>query len=143
MEQKQSFEQGDVASVREMLAGSGYSLKAIDYYLNKASMGVIDDADQASELVGSCGDTMKVYFKMSDGIITDVKYQVLGCPGAVSAAMAAADLAKGKRLEEARKLNDGDVFRVLEELPATKHHCIQLAVKTLHKAIDDYRNANR
>ena len=57
----------------------------------------------------------------------------------VSAAMAAVDIVKGKNLDFARKMTDGDVFNVLEDLPAKKHHCIQLAVKTMHKAIDEAR----
>lgn len=81
---------------------------------------------------------MSICIKVEDGVIHDAKYQVLGCPGAVASAMAAVDLVKGKTLDEARSLNDGDIFRLLENIPAKKHHCIQLAVKTLQKALDEY-----
>jgi nitrogen fixation NifU-like protein len=121
-----------------MLANSGYSATAIRYFLDKPNIGTISDPDHATEMTGSCGDTMSVSLKFENGAIRDIKYQVLGCPGAVAAAMAVADLAKGKTIEEARTLNDGHVFRLLEEIPATKHHCIQLAVKTLHKALAEY-----
>jgi len=101
-------------------------------------MGSIPDAELKSEMTGTCGDTMGVYVKMNNGTIADAKYEVLGCAGAISAAMAAVDLIKGRSLEYARGLNDGDIFTVLEEIPVKKHHCIQLAVKTLHKAIDEF-----
>ncbi len=123
----------------KMLADSGYSVKAIRYYLEKQFMGDLPEADQISEMQGTCGDTMKVYLKIDQGLVTDARYQVLGCPGAISAAMAAVDLIKGKSIEYARSLNDGDIFTVLENIPAKKHHCIQLAVKALHKAIDEYK----
>jgi nitrogen fixation NifU-like protein len=125
------------ASVREMLSCSGYSEKAIDYYLNQPSMGTLSDANQVSELTGACGDTMRVYLKVDQGRIIDAKMQVLGCPGAVASAMAAMELIKGKTVKQAKRLTDRDVFRVLEELPDQKQHCIRLAVKTVQKALDE------
>ena len=124
--------------MRKMLAEAGYSQQAIQYYIEKPHMGSIPDAELKSEMTGTCGDTMGIWVKMDNGIIQDAKYEVMGCAGAVSAAMAAVDLIKGHSLEFARALNDGDIFKVLEEIPVKKHHCIQLAVKTLHKAIDAY-----
>ena len=82
-----------------------------------------------------------VYLKVAHGKVTDVMYQVMGCAGAVSAAMAAVDLVKGEKVEDARNLEDGDIFRVLEDIPVKKHHCIQLAVKALHKTIDAYQQS--
>lgn len=143
MNQRQVVEPADTATVREMLEGTGYAEKAIEYYIQKAYMGDMPDSDQVSEMVGSCGDTMKVFLKVENNIITDIKYQVLGCPGAISSAMAAASLVKGKELQYARTINDNDIFSELEDIPAQKHHCIQLAVKTLHKAIDQYGNGNK
>ncbi|MCP4105872.1 MAG: iron-sulfur cluster assembly scaffold protein [Desulfobacteraceae bacterium] len=142
MDQNQSVEHTDSAAVKEMLAGSGYSEKAIEYYLQKEYMGDLPDADQVSEMIGSCGDTMKVFLKVGQSQIQDIRYQVLGCPGAIASAMAAATLIRGKSLDHARTINDNDIFKELEEIPAKKHHCIQLAVKTLHKAIDEYGNEN-
>ncbi len=130
---------GDV-SIRDMLSGSGYSGKAISYFLDKTYMGDMPQADQETEMTGTCGDTMKVFLKIDRNIITDIRYQVLGCPGAVASAMAAAELVKGKHLEDARTVNDNDIFNLLEEIPEKKHHCIQLAVKTLHKTLDEYQN---
>ena len=125
--------------IKEMLSSAGYSDKAIQYYLEKPYMGSLPDADQVSEMTGTCGDTMAVYLKVADGKVMDVRYQVMGCAGAVSAAMAAVDLVKGKKLEDARNLEDGDIFHVLQDIPVKKHHCIQLAVKALHKSIDTYQ----
>ena len=124
--------------IKDMLAAAGYSAKAIKYYTEKPYMGILPNADQCSEMTGSCGDTMEIYVKVEDNIIQDVRYQVMGCAGAVSAAMAAVDIVKGKTISEAKRLTDGDVFRVLEEIPVKKHHCIQLAVKTLLRALEEY-----
>lgn len=143
MSKEQAFGLNDVDSIHEMLAGSGYSDKAIHYYLKRPYMGEIKNADQISELTGHCGDTMKVFLKLNgSGRIEDARYQVLGCPGAIAAAMAAVDLVKGKSLEEALSLTDRDVFRELEDLPDQKQHCIRLAVKTLQKAIEEYSIGN-
>jgi nitrogen fixation NifU-like protein len=132
----------DAGDQEQMLLNCGYSEKAVRYFIEQPYMGTLSDADQVSEMLGSCGDTMKIFLKIDDNTITDIRYQVLGCPGAISASMAAVDLVKGKSIEQARKLNDGDVYHQLVDLPAKKHHCIQLAVKTLHKAIDEYRNGH-
>jgi len=121
-----------------MLAGSGYSDKAIRYYIEKPYVGSIPDADQVSEMTGTCGDTMRIWLKVGNGVILDARYQVLGCPGAIASAMAVVDLIKGKKITDARKLNDGDVFRLLENLPDQKNHCIELAVKTFQKALNEY-----
>ena len=125
----------DEANLARMLSSSGYSDQAIVYYLTKPSIGPISDADQVCELTGECGDTMKVYLKLEKGRIQDTKFEVLGCAGAVAAAMATADLVKGKSLEQARSLTDRDVFRLLKDIPEKKIHCIHLAVKTMNKAV--------
>ena len=127
--------------MQEMLSKAGYSNTAIQYYMEKPYMGTLQDADQVSEMTGTCGDTMAVYLKVDADVIADVRYEVMGCAGAISAAMAAVDLVKGKQIQQARRLVDGDVFRVLKEIPVKKHHCIQLAVKALHKTIDEYQRS--
>jgi nitrogen fixation NifU-like protein len=142
MNQHQSADSASAAAVHKMLAESGYSDKAISYFIEKPHMGAIPDADQTSQMTGTCGDTMGVYLKIDNGIIKDARYEVMGCAGAISAAMAAVDLVKGKTLDEAMELTDRDVFRVLEDLPDQKQHCIRLAVKTLQKAIEEYSGDN-
>jgi nitrogen fixation protein NifU and related proteins len=126
----------ETQSIQAMLTASGYSQTAIDYYISRPHMGLIPDADIAAEMTGTCGDTMGITIKMNNGVVGDAKYQVMGCAGAISAAMAVVDLIKGRDLAYARSIDDGTVFKVLEEIPVKKHHCIQLAVKTLHKALD-------
>jgi nitrogen fixation NifU-like protein len=140
--QSENIFKKDTRDQHQMLLDCGYSEKAVQYYLEQPYMGSLPDADQISEMLGSCGDTMKIFLKIDDNNITDIRYQVLGCPGAISASMAAVDLVKGKSIKQARNLNDGDVFKQLVDIPVKKHHCIQLAVKTLHKAIDEYRNGH-
>lgn len=142
MNMSEKIEKGEESTdgIRQMLNAAGYSEKAVNYYMEKPHMGILPNPDLAGEMTGTCGDTMEVYLTLVDGKIKDAKYEVMGCAGAVSAAMAAVDLIKGKTLEEARKLDDGQVYGVLEEIPVKKHHCIQLAVKTLHKAIDSFEN---
>jgi nitrogen fixation NifU-like protein len=145
-EKKMNFEQdinqNGVKQIQEMLLDSGYSEKAISYYIEKPNMGSLSEADQVSELTGPCGDTMKVYLKLNEGQIVDAKFQVLGCPGAVASAMALADLIKGQSLENALRIKDRDLFRCLVGIPDEKQDCIRLAVKTLEKAIHDYGEKN-
>jgi nitrogen fixation NifU-like protein len=135
--------ESDSETIQELLSGSGYSDKAITYFLNKKNMGSLPDADQVTELTGPCGDTMKIYLKLEEGRkIKDAKIQVMGCPGAVASAMAAMDLVKGMTIEDARAIKDRDIFRILEEIPDQKQHCIRLTVKTLQKAIEEYTSRN-
>ncbi len=138
MGEDQAFEAQSPELIREMLLGSGYAPIAIDYFLNKADMGSLPDATQVSELTGHCGDTMKIFLKIDQDRIQDAKIQVLGCPGAVASAMVTMEMIKGKTLQEAMAIKDRDVYRVLEELPDQKQHCIRLSVKTLQKALQEY-----
>ena len=142
MNDDQDSARKDTTDIYEILSGSGYSDKAIEYYLNRPNMGSLADANQVTELTGTCGDTMKVYLKMSGQRIQDAKIQVLGCPGAVASAMVAMELARGKTIEEARQIKDRDIFQILESMPGQKQHCIRLAVKTLQKALEDYDRNN-
>jgi len=143
MSDDQKDNQQNANGTRELLLASGYAERAIDYFLRKPNMGSIPDANHMTELTGPCGDTMRCYLKLDDqGRIQDAKYQVLGCPGAISAAMALVDLVRGKTLDEALTVKDRDVFRELVEIPDQKQHCIRLAVKTLEKAIKEYTGEN-
>ena len=142
MSQLQEINGGDSENIRELLSGSGYSDKAISYFLNKANMGSLPDANQVTELTGPCGDTMKIYLKLEKARIKDAKIQVLGCPGAVASAMAAMDLIKGKTIEDAMAIKDRDIFSLLEEIPDHKQDCIRLTIKILQKAIEEYNSKN-
>ena len=132
----------DTENIREILSNSGYSDRAIKYFMDKKNLGSLPDADQVSELTGHCGDTMKIYLKIQNERIKDAKIQVLGCPGAVASAMAAIDMIKGKTLDEALQLKDRDIFRELEDIPDQKQHCIRLTNKTIQKAIEEYVSNN-
>ena len=142
MDLEHNVDQNNLNNIQEMLLDSGYSKKAISYYLEKPNMGSLPEADQVTEMTGPCGDTMKVYLKLNKGRIEDAKFQVLGCPGAVASAMALADLIKGKSLENALLIKDRDIFRCLVGIPDEKQDCIRLAAKTLEKAIHDYEEKN-
>jgi len=142
MDLEHNIDQNNLNNIQEMLSDSGYSEKAISYFLEKPNMGSLPEADQVTEMTGPCGDTMKVYLKLNQGRIEDAKFQVLGCPGAVASAMALEDLIKGESLENALLVKDRDIFRCLVEIPDEKQDCIRLAVKTLEKAIHEYEGKN-
>ena len=142
MSQVQEMNENDWVNTRELLSNSGYSDKAIMYFLDKTKMGFLPDADQVTELTGHCGDTMKIYLKLEDERIKDAKIQVLGCPGAIASAMAAMELIRGKTLAEAMAVRDRDIFRMLGEIPDQKQHCIRLTNKTIQTALQEYRCEN-
>ena len=125
--------------VYQMLSESGYSDRAIQYFRKMENIGVIEAADQTLDLTGPCGDTVKISMNMEGDRISDAKIQVLGCPGAVASGCAVVDLAKGKTLEEAENIDLDALYKELEKLPDQKIHCARLAIKTLHKALEQYR----
>jgi nitrogen fixation NifU-like protein len=124
--------------VYRMLSESGYSDKAIEYFQAKENTGVIENADQVTDLVGPCGDTMRISLNIDGDTINDAKIQVLGCPGAVASGCAVVKLTKGKTLEEAAELDLDLLYKELEKLPDKKIHCARLAIKTLQKALGEY-----
>ena len=130
-------------SIYKMLSESGYSDKAIQYIQEKDKLGLIENADQVTDLTGPCGDTMKISLSISGDKIDDAKIQVLGCPGAVASGCALVALARGKSLEEAASINLDVLYKELEKLPDKKIHCARLAVKTLHKALEEYLNRKK
>lgn len=134
----QAKTEADSGEMLTALTNTGYSEVAARYYIEKPHMGSISDADEVAEFIGSCGDTMTIYLKFENDTIKEAKYEVLGCAGAISAAMAAVDIITGQSIQFAKTINDGTIFKVLETIPEKKHHCIQLAVKTLHKALENY-----
>jgi len=108
------------------------------------NMGTIEDADGVGEEGNPvCGDIMKIFIKVAkegnDEIISDIKFQTLGCGSAIATSSMVTDLAKGKTLGEAEKISRGDIAEELDGLPPEKMHCSNLAADALKKAIDDYR----
>jgi nitrogen fixation NifU-like protein len=125
-------------SLHELLVKSGYSEKAIEYFENKLNVGEIEDASVITDFTGICGDTMKLYLLIEDGIIKEAKFQVLGCPGSSASGSAVTKLVKGKSLREAKKIKEKDILEELGGLPEPKLHCAKLAVLTLQKTIAEY-----
>jgi nitrogen fixation protein NifU and related proteins len=125
--------------IYKMLSESGYADRAIEYFQAKENLGVIEDADQVTDLTGPCGDTMKISLKIDGDKIGDAKIQVLGCPGAVASGCALVSLAKGKTLQEAAEIDLDALYRELEKMPEQKVHCARLAIKTLQKTLNEYQ----
>ncbi|OQX66113.1 MAG: iron-sulfur cluster assembly scaffold protein [Desulfococcus sp. 4484_242] len=123
----------------QMLSESGYADKAIEYFQSRQNFGVIEDADQITDLTGPCGDTMKISLKVDRDTINDAKIQVLGCPGAVASGCALISLAKGKTLDEAAAIDLDALYRELEKMPDQKVHCARLALRTLQKTLKEYK----
>lgn len=116
-----------------------YNEKVLDHFTNPRNVGEIEDADgvggQASPV---CGDIIKLFIKMEGDRIVDVKFKTFGCAASVASGSMLTEMAKGKTLEEARKITDLDVARELGGLPEQKMHCSNLAASGLQAAIDDY-----
>lgn len=116
-----------------------YSEKVMDHFTHPRNVGVIEDANAVGQ-VGNlkCGDIMKIYMKIEDGIIQDIKFQTFGCGAAVATSSMATELVKGKPIEEALKLTNSAVVEALEGLPPVKIHCSVLAEEAIKSAIADY-----
>jgi len=116
-----------------------YSEKVMEHFKNPRNVGEIPDADGIGN-VGNpvCGDIMRLYIKVKDGIITDAKFKTFGCGAAISTSSMVTELVKGKSIEEALKISNRAVAEALGGLPPIKMHCSVLAEEALKSAIDDY-----
>lgn len=116
-----------------------YSEKVMDHFTNPRNVGEIEDADGIGEVGNAkCGDIMKMYIKVENNIITDVKFKTFGCGAAVATSSMATVLIKGKSIDEALKLTNKAVVEALEGLPPVKIHCSVLAEQAMKAAISDY-----
>src|SRR5574344_742569 len=116
-----------------------YNDKVIEHYSNPRNVGEIKDADGVGEVGNArCGDIMKMYLKIEDGIIKDVKFKTFGCGAAIATSSMATEMIKGKPLDEALKLTNKAVVEALDGLPAVKIHCSVLAEQAVKAAISDY-----
>ena len=116
-----------------------YSDKVMDHFQNPRNVGKLDDADGVGEVGNAkCGDIMRMYIKVSDGIITDVKFNTFGCGSAIATSSMATELIKGKPIEEALELSNKAVVEALDGLPAYKLHCSVLAEQAVRAAVIDY-----
>ena len=114
----------------------------MDHFRNPRNVGEIEDANGVGEVGNAkCGDIMRVYLKVEDNIIKDVKFQTFGCGSAIASSSMATEMIKGKTLEEAWELSNKAVAEALDGLPPVKMHCSVLAEEAIHKAINDYRKS--
>ena len=117
-----------------------YSKKVMDHFLNPRNVGEMKDADGIGE-VGNpvCGDIMRMYIKVKDNVITDIKFLTYGCGAAVATSSMVTEMVKGKTIEEALKITNKQVAEALDGLPPIKMHCSLLAEEGIKAAIDDYK----
>ena len=121
-----------------------YSQEVLKHFTNPQNMGAMENPDGVG-VAGNiaCGDEMKIYIKVKDNKIEDIKFETLGCAAAIATSSMITELAKGKTIEEAKKITRQDVAGALGSLPPIKMHCSNLATEALHKAINDYLQKQR
>ncbi len=120
-----------------------YSEKVMDHFMNPRNVGTIEDADGVGEVGNAkCGDIMKIFLKIEDGILKDVKFQTFGCGSAIASSSMATEMIIGKPIEEALELTNKAVAEALDGLPAHKMHCSVLAEEAIKKALQDYFEKN-
>ncbi len=120
-----------------------YSEKVMDHFMHPRNVGEIDDASGVGTVGNAkCGDIMKVYLKIEDGIILDAKFKTFGCGAAVATSSMATELVKGKTIPEALDITNKVVMEALDGLPPIKVHCSCLAEEALHAALWDYAEKN-
>ena len=120
-----------------------YSDKVMDHFQNPRNVGKMDDADGIGEVGNAkCGDIMRMYIKVEDGVITDCKFNTFGCGSAIATSYMATELIKGKPVEEALELSNQSVVEALDGLPPQKIHCSVLAEEAVRAAVKDYYDKN-
>ena len=118
-----------------------YSKTVMDHFKTPRNVGVLEDADGVGELGNPlCGDMMSIYLKIQNEHIEDIKFQTFGCGAAIAVSSMLTEIAKGKSLEEAKKITNKDVAQALEGLPKNKLHCSNLGADALKLAIKDYED---
>ena len=120
-----------------------YSKEVMDHFQNPRNVGKMEDADGVGEVGNAkCGDIMRIYLKIENGIIEDVKFKTFGCGAAIATSSMATEMVKGKSIEEAMKLTNKAVAEALDGLPPVKMHCSLLAEQALKEALEDYFKKN-
>ena len=116
-----------------------YSDTVMDHFLRPRNVGVIEDASGVGEVGNArCGDIMKVYLKIEDDVIVDVKFETFGCASAIASSSMATEMIRGRKVEEALALTNAAVAEALDGLPAHKMHCSVLAEEAIRAALEDY-----
>ncbi len=117
-----------------------YSEKVMDHFSNPRNVGELADANGIGQVGNAkCGDIMRIYLKVIDNVIEDVRFKTFGCGAAIASSSMATELIKGKTLDEALQLTNRAVMEALEGLPPVKVHCSVLAEEAIKAAIEDYR----
>ena len=120
-----------------------YSEKVMDHFRNPRNVGIIENADGIGEVGNAkCGDIMKIYLKIENDTIVDVKFETFGCGSAIASSSMATELIKGKPVPEALALTNKAVVEALDGLPAHKLHCSVLAEEAIKAALKDYYDRN-
>ncbi len=120
-----------------------YSEKVMDHFMNPRNVGEIEDASGVGTVGNAkCGDIMKVYLKIEDGVVLDAKFKTFGCGAAVATSSMATEMIKGKTIKEAMEITNKAVMEALDGLPPIKVHCSCLAEEALHAALWDYAEKN-
>jgi len=120
-----------------------YSDKVMDHFQKPRNVGEIENADGVGQAGNpKCGDIMKIFIKVENNAIADIKFKTFGCASAIASSSMATELVKGKTLDEAWKLTNVAVAEALDGLPPIKLHCSVLAEEAIHEAINDYRVKN-
>ena len=120
-----------------------YSEKVMDHFRNPRNIGVIENADGVGEVGNAkCGDIMKIYLKIENDVIDDVKFETFGCGSAIASSSMATELIKGKPVSEALTLTNKAVVEALDGLPTHKLHCSVLAEEAIKAALKDYYDRN-
>ena len=121
-----------------------YSEKVMDHFRNPRNVGVLEDANGIGEVGNAkCGDIMKMYLKIENDVIQDVKFETFGCGSAIASSSMATELIKGKPVSEAMKLTNKAVAEALDGLPAHKIHCSVLAEEAIRSALEDYEKNHK
>ena len=120
-----------------------YSEKVMDHFMHPRNVGTIENADGVGEVGNAkCGDIMKIYLKIENDIIEDVKFETFGCGSAIASSSMATEMIKGKSIHEALELTNKAVAEALDGLPAHKMHCSVLAEEAIKNALKDYFDKN-
>jgi len=116
-----------------------YSEKVMDHFRNPRNVGVIEDADGIGEVGNAkCGDIMRMYLKIEDDVVKDVKFETFGCASAIASSSMATELIKGQPVSEVKQLTNKAVAEALDGLPDYKMHCSVLAEEAIQSALEDY-----
>ena len=120
-----------------------YSEKVMDHFMHPRNVGIIENADGVGEVGNAkCGDIMKIYLKIENDIIVDVKFETFGCGSAIASSSMATEMIKGRSIQDAMELTNKAVAEALDGLPAHKLHCSVLAEEAIKNALKDYYDRN-